>query len=570
MKLDKISFTSGAIIHVSRTVTAVVGPNNAGKSTVLRELKQAFDRHAYQGPIEEFKIINGYGMGREAGVEALIQEISESYPLRPAGQHPEGFFQEPTWRFANGVTLASAQVAQLWSSDLGLGSLASYFCTLLDATSRLNIANTTASYNAVSESPSQPVQRLYADRNLESALSLLTVRAFGVPVTVNRYAGSQIMVHVGAPTTPESVAPQTEDYLRELAALPLIDEQGDGFKAFVGIVLSVLAGAYPLVLIDEPEAFLHPPQARLLGQFLAEQHSNGRQVIVSTHSEDIVAGLTGARGSGTTLVRLTRDGAINSVAQLSAESVQNLYEDPLMRYYDMLNGLFVRGVIVCEADSDCTYYRAVLEELDKADGADSGLHFSHTGGKARVHVAVDAFKQSRVPVAAILDIDFLQNDNEFSRLVSAAGGDPSSFIRNRNVVVSAVQDRNQNQSVVAARAEILAHLDTVTGNVTSALVSKINDSIKGRSGWKEFKRQGKRMLSGEALSAYNNLDHDLKTLGIFMVPEGELERFHPLVSASNKAHWLRQVLESEAYKTATEAKTFLQEVRVFATQQQTA
>jgi predicted ATPase len=42
----------------------------------------------------------------------------------------------------------------------------------------------------------------------------------------------------------------------------------DGVQAFVGIVCAVLWGDYRAILIDEPEAFLHPPLARKLGRQL--------------------------------------------------------------------------------------------------------------------------------------------------------------------------------------------------------------------------------------------------------------------------------------------------------------
>ena len=38
----------------------------------------------------------------------------------------------------------------------------------------------------------------------------------------------------------------------------MIDAQSDGVKAFIGIVMEIVAGNPHVVLIDEPEAFLHP------------------------------------------------------------------------------------------------------------------------------------------------------------------------------------------------------------------------------------------------------------------------------------------------------------------------
>ena len=63
-----------------------------------------------------------------------------------------------------------------------------------------------------------------------------------------------------APDTPES------------RTTPL-KRQGDGMRSFASVVLHLLATVTPSILmLDEPEAFLHPPQARLLGTSLLRKN----------------------------------------------------------------------------------------------------------------------------------------------------------------------------------------------------------------------------------------------------------------------------------------------------------
>jgi ABC-type ATPase involved in cell division len=571
MKLRNVVLTDGTTVAISSSVTAVVGPNNAGKSTFLREIQGVLGRQSYEGPAVGNHFVRSYDLDEVDEPDSFDQfreRVDANNARRPPGSYSDGTWDQSSWKLSNGHVISESNLNDYWNSSLGFGPLAPYVCTLMDASNRLHLANTSPAYDAVRDSPSSAVQRLYADRAYEATLSNLTLKAFGVALTVNRYAGSQIYLHVGAPQLPEQSAPQSEEYLQELRALPLIDEQGDGFRAFIGMALSVIAGSHPVVLIDEPEAFLHPPQARLLGQFLAEQHAAGTQVIVSTHSEDIVAGLTSAPGHDVAIVRLTRQGDQSSVAQLAPDDVQRLYTDPLIRYYDMLNGLFVRGVILCEADSDCTYYRAVLDQIDTAQGMDSGLHFTHAGGKSRVHVALEAFRRTKVPVAALLDDDLLQDEQEFVRIAEAAGADISDLSRDRKVIVAYIQDRDQKKSVVAAGAEVREILDAASGEVTSRIIGKISKALSGRSGWKDFKAQGIGLLQGDALQAFEQLDYKLRAVGIFLVPVGELEGFHRTISASNKARWLRSVLEEGAYAEDGEGKRFLEAVREYTSRQQ--
>ena len=69
-----------------------------------------------------------------------------------------------------------------------------------------------------------------------------------------------------------------------------IKDASDGVQAFVRIMCAVLYEDYKTILIDEPEAFLHPPLARKLGyQLAANLRSNG-SLFASTHSPDFLMG----------------------------------------------------------------------------------------------------------------------------------------------------------------------------------------------------------------------------------------------------------------------------------------
>jgi AAA15 family ATPase/GTPase len=45
----------------------------------------------------------------------------------------------------------------------------------------------------------------------------------------------------------------------------LISDASDGVKAFIGILSELIAGDPKVILVDEPEAFLHPSLATTLG-----------------------------------------------------------------------------------------------------------------------------------------------------------------------------------------------------------------------------------------------------------------------------------------------------------------
>jgi predicted ATPase len=90
-----------------------------------------------------------------------------------------------------------------------------------------------------------------------------------------------------------------------------LDEQGDGIRSFVGISLALLILKRSLFLIDEPEAFLHPPQAFRIGAFIGEQAKQSRQIIIATHSVDVLRGIL-SRSQDVDIVRIDRVGNRNS------------------------------------------------------------------------------------------------------------------------------------------------------------------------------------------------------------------------------------------------------------------
>ncbi|WP_295104826.1 AAA family ATPase [uncultured Microbacterium sp.] len=557
IQLKQITLTSGDAVDVASGVTAIVGPNNTGKSSLLRELHERIISDSSSWTGRPWKVVGRIELDFSGTVQDQVEELGLLFPRRAPGQYNDGHFTEEHFRLSNGGVLTPTQITHWWGrTDGGLNGLGQYFATYLNAEQRLGLTGSTSSFDLYREQPTGPLQVLYAKRELEAQIAELTKAAFKVGVTVNRYAGSQIHLHSGSVTIAEGISPQPPEYMAELNALPLLSDQGDGMRAFVGMTLSVLTGRSPLVLIDEPEAFLHPPQARMFGQFLASYatSANGVQVVVATHSEDIIAGLTStpAASGKISIARLTRDGTQNHIAQLPATAVSELYEDPLIKHYDMLNGLFSTGVVLCEADSDCTYYRAVLDlPSQQALTYVREAHFTHAGGKARIARAIKAFAATAVPVAAIFDIDILQNDHEFNALVESAGADASALIPLRNTVVSAVQSRSQVLKRSVVRAEITEVFDrSASIHLSKGEARKIQEAAAPKSGWKDLKNSGSALLSGDALTAYRGLANHLERHGVFIVEQGELERLHPEVPQGNKADWLRSVIDQRTYESS--------------------
>jgi ABC-type uncharacterized transport system ATPase subunit len=135
-----------------------------------------------------------------------------------------------------------------------------------------------------------------------------------------------------------------------LAKHDKLDEQGDSLRSFVGILVALLAMKRSLLLIDEPEAFLHPPQAFKIGEFLAQQANNTRQIILATHSVDVLRGILSEK-QDIAILRIDRVGNTNYFRLLDPDRLKELVNDPLLSSARVLDGLFYSGAVVVEADS---------------------------------------------------------------------------------------------------------------------------------------------------------------------------------------------------------------------------
>ncbi len=102
-----------------------------------------------------------------------------------------------------------------------------------------------------------------------------------------------------------SIDPTTE---REDLAIPLSDS-GTGIGQVLAMLYVVLTSEFPrIIIIDEPQSFLHPGAVRKLMEVMRREARHEHQYIVSTHSP---AAVTAAAPSTLLLVR--KDGAESSV-----------------------------------------------------------------------------------------------------------------------------------------------------------------------------------------------------------------------------------------------------------------
>jgi hypothetical protein len=518
---------------IDSDLVVLIGPNNAGKSQALREI-WAKVRAGRQGQV--FSEIASKKEGTDQEVVEWLEEIGARHDTADGGQFvmgPEG-----------GLELQA--VPRTWADQHSLHVLADFLLRLVDAASRLNLAERAENISVHDGHAVLPLQRLLKDIGLEERLSQAVERAFSTPVSLTRAGGGDLQLLLGKATADARV--DNPEYLEQIRELPLVEEQGDGMRSFIGLLLTVIATPYKVVLIDEPEAFLHPPQARELGRQLAALGESQR--FIATHNSDVLLGLL-ERGNAMTIIRLHRDGDRNIPAVLKQSQVEELWSDPSFRYSNLLDGLFHKGVVICEADGDATLYAAALDaQLEEAEEPTSDLLFTQCGGKHKMPLAIGALRPMGVPVAAILDIDVLRDISLLERIVTSLGGEWEPFRQDWEILRAAVEQMPADAPTIeTVRNQIEETLgEDPTANLEEAQTRRIREITRSRDGWRRLRETGISALPhGDATAAAQRLLKNLSEIGAFIVEGGDLESWAPEIGGHGPA-FVSQALESEVHR----------------------
>jgi hypothetical protein len=210
------------------------------------------------------------------------------------------------------------QIERSWNNlynntNSGLNALSRVFINMLSTEERLSKSNPPNSFDTISQLPHHPIQMSYSDDGIERIFSRYFMEAFNKDLIVDKGAGSKIPLYVGTKPQLKSNEDRTSKSYRERlhADAVLLNEQGDGMRSFAAILLDTFTSNHDITLIDEPEAFLHPPQAKVLGKMLAKNTPSDSQLFISTHSADFLNGLLESENSRVKIIRIDRVKNIN-------------------------------------------------------------------------------------------------------------------------------------------------------------------------------------------------------------------------------------------------------------------
>ena len=530
--VSQIIFNNGKSLTTSSSdIVVFVGPNNAGKSQTLKDIYQLCS-----------------GFSNDSIVVSELNITKENTSIEPYLEKYLNISGDSSNKYYNGLgfSIYSGNISS-WASEKAFGQFRDFLVGYLTTLNRLTICTPAQSIRR-DEPYQSPIHYAAFKEQYQKRLSDDFYRAFGNHIIPNQLFGSVIPLVIGEDvkiTNSEmSGASMIYSYGDTLASYPQVQNQGDGIKSFVGIILYLMIDHYRIFLIDEPESFLHPPQAKIMGEIIGQSLSEHQQAFISTHSEDVVKGLLEVCPERVKMVRITRTDDVNDFSILGNDNFKKIWGDPLLRHSNIMASLFHKTVVLCESDSDCRLYSIIDGHLKQKNGYFSETMFIHCGGKQRMAKIVSSLKELNVDVRLVPDLDVLNDEAIFKAITDSFGISWDTLEKDYKILISNLGNGN-----TVKRAEAKVAIEAILNrNNEPSLSSKeskeIQNVVKKKSVWDDLKKSGKQGFPrGDATLAFQRINTLLTEKGIYMVLVGELESFIPAIGGHGP-NWVNAVLES--------------------------
>ena len=553
--VNSVKINDGTEISLTENdIVIFVGNNNVGKSAAIKNIYTLCGTSGFGNIHDVVTAIKTSTIGSFKKFEEHLFELSE--------------YDDKTYPILLGSIKHEKQQLKNWWESASRNHN-TFFRSYLSTANRIAGSDPVKSVDFSQTKATHPILKMFVDDSLEEHINSYFRLAFNEELLINRYSGQQIYLHVGARPIIETSDKLLTKYYAEVKSLPQLNEQGDGMRSFATILLELSLESSTVLLIDEPEAFLHPPQIRLLGKFISKNYLK-KQIFISTHSPDFIRGLLQIKNERVKIVRLKRNGTLNYSSLLDNSDIAELTKDPVLRHSQIVDGLFHEKVIICESDGDCKFYSSILDVLNDKNAEyykvpDSLFIPAH--GKSKMPEIARALSKLSVSVISICDFDIFNNISPLKDLVEAHGGNwkniEGEWKKFKNAIDS-IKSQLDKEEVKMRINEILDKVNVMTLGLKD--LEKIKEVLKMSTAWSFAKKQGISFIpSGENYNSCANVTNYLNTIGIFPLMVGELESFDKTISNSNKALWLEEVFKKDLTNSEVlkEAKEFVSSIMNF-------
>ncbi|HFI0146895.1 TPA: ATP-dependent endonuclease [Streptococcus suis] len=360
----------------------------------------------------------------------------------------------------------------------------------------------------------------------------------------------------------DAIDSNSREKVNKLRSFEDLHNQGDGIRTAVAILSSVIVSEHSLFLIDEPETFLHPPQAKILGKNMVKL-STGKQLFISTHNIDFIRGVLEEDSSRVKIIKIDRLDNYNTFNLVDNDSINRISSDKNLKYTNILNGLFYNQVVLCENESDCKFYSAILEHEELT--IYQNTLFCAVGGKEQLKKIVPLLKELNIDYRIIADIDLINNIDSLKQLLNSTI--PECYneiaVQHKKFLENFQKETNsqvKTQEVIRAEINSLFNEDKY---ISSKTAEQMKSLLRDVNSLKLLKTGGKAVIpQGDCVRLFKQIVDFLKENNIYVLECSEIERFVPDVSGHGN-NWVEKTFtkyEDISADVYDEARKFIRTV----------
>lgn len=520
--IEKLKLKSGLEFEPGN-VTIIVGPNNSGKSTLLNDIRFELTQpdFGYKNIVVEKIDVNKFS---EEKAREFYKESGREF-IHPTDRNPQQssngrlFFKTGNGNFDQ---YSEQEIIDALTYDqnrrIRHRVVESVSTKVLDGNSRLNLfVPQSYRFSTNKDDELSNIEKLHENNELREEFSKYVIDALGLYPEILPENGQGQITLMKEPLGEDKRDSHKKEVIELLKTGKTQNDVSDGIKAFVGILLELVAGNPDLILIDEVDAFLHAPLARKLGSIISGIAKNqNKQVFITTHNPHFIMGCIDS-SSDFNILRLTYNEEKPDAHIIDKEELKNIVKNPLLRSTGVFDGLFYKNVVVCEADSDRVFYQEInyrLRETGDKRKIDDCL-FINARNKQTVGEITQVLRRFGIPTASIIDFDFIKD-----------GGSVYSKYLEQNGIPEPMSNglRESKTSLISYYKEHDSRWNKKDSKIKTEGLGFLDASHK---------------MTGEILLS------NLNKFGLFPVSVGEVESWLPEIKGGNHGNeWLIKKLEN--------------------------
>lgn len=509
---------------------AIVGPNNAGKTYFLKSIRS----HLHAATVEEISLESGIIESLEiqwrgaptAAIQNLRERTQKSF--RPIG---DNFVPDNGIKYPNNGIIKDTDYQQQPKKNSPLGPFTDLFLQFDDALERTQETKLQRQVRPEGHNGPSLTQLARENPSADENIKHYFKRIFHKDISYYDQGYGQIGFLLapeveGGSLVGGALNMKTQHHMENSAKLWL---QGLGMRSVLGLLLRIFAGGQEIIIIDEPEAFLHPPQASGLGAVLAEiSAKHHKQIILATHDRNILNGLTKESKNNIIIQRLNRQDNQTAISSIPASTLNDVRARSLIRYSPLFDSLFTQITVLVENEKDAFFYSEAINYLLETNSVDypnftvDDILFLSTSGKGALGRTAELATSLHSKVIIACDFDLLVDFQQLEAVMKGIGA-----------AVSKIEDLKKKYEAL---------MDLVFDDLNA-------DQKQKNSEFENVKNRGIRFGDTLFQQKASTLIKELDDLGICLNHLGELEDFSPeLVGKRTKSEWVNHAIQKNIHQ----------------------